>query len=132
LRIWGKGRDARDEFAVLTEPTERALADYLATRGPLQPSDPLFVGVGRHRGGQRLSRRNIRRRVTFYLEKAGLKRARISAHSLRHSFVTLAIEGGASIVQTQTAARHRSVQTTLVYFHEHTRLTDPVEDRIEI
>jgi len=132
LRIWGKGRATRDEFVVLTEPTERAIEDYLTTRGALQPSDPLFAGLRRRAGSLRLSRRTIRRRVTHHLEKAGVKRARISAHSLRHSFVTLAIEGGASILQAQTAARHRSIQTTLVYFHEHARLKDPVEDRIEI
>lgn len=132
LRIWGKGRAERDEFVVLTEPTERAIADYLATRGPLGPSDPLFASQGGRNGGGRLSRRTIRRRVTYYMQKVGVKRARVSAHSLRHSFVTLAIEGGASILQAQTAARHRSIQTTLVYFHEHGRLADPVEDKIRI
>ena len=132
LRIWGKGRATRDEFVVLTEPTERAIAAYLETRGPLPASAPLFAGLGGSNWGRRLSRRTIRRRVTYYLEQTGVKRPRVSAHSLRHSFVTLAIEGGASILQAQTAARHRSIQTTLVYFHEHARLSDPVEDKIHI
>ncbi len=136
LRVWGKGRDARDEFVVLTEPAERALLDYLACRGAegLRPDAPLFVRYSPLHGwtDERLSTRHIRRRITMYMQKAGIKTAKTTAHSLRHSFVTLAIEGGASLLEAQTAARHRSIQTTLIYFHEHGRLENPVEDRIEI
>jgi len=132
LRIWGKGRDERDEFVVLAEPAEQALLEYLACRGRLEPIDPLFARVGNHKSPQRLSTRHIRRRITYYLERAGVKTAKTTAHSLRHSFVTLAIEGGASLVEAQAAARHRSIQTTMIYFHEHGRLEHPVEDKIEI
>jgi len=137
LHIWGKGRDERDEFVVLAEPTERALLEYLGCRKDLRPEAPLFAKVGAHkRDGKkddgRLSTRHIRRRVTHYMELAGVKTDKTSPHSLRHSFVTLAIEGGASLLEAQTAARHRSIQTTMIYFHEHGRLENPVEDRIEI
>jgi integrase/recombinase XerD len=134
LRIWGKGRDSRDEFVVLAEPTERALQEYLALRGEPHPSEPLFVKGSEQdlNGNPRLSTRHIRRRITYYLKKAGVKTAKTSAHSLRHSFVTLAIEGGASLLEAQAAARHRSIQTTMIYFHEHGRLENPVEDRIKI
>lgn len=134
LRIWGKGRDARDEFIVLTEPAERALLEYLACRGELRPEDPLFVRYSPLHSwtNERLSTRHIRRRITYYMKKAGIKTDKTTVHSLRHSFVTLAIEGGASLLEAQTAARHRSIQTTLIYFHEHGRLENPVEDRIKI
>jgi hypothetical protein len=46
--------------------------------------------------------------------------------------VTLAIQSGASIVEAQIAARHRSIETTRVYFHEHDRLESPPEDKIVI
>lgn len=134
LRIWGKGRDARDEFVVLAEPTEQALREYLSCRGQPAPHDPLFIKGSKCDldGNPRLSTRHIRRRITHYLKKAGVKTVKTSAHSLRHSFVTLAIEGGASLLEAQTAARHRSIQTTMLYFHEHGRLENPVEDRIKI
>lgn len=132
LHIWGKGRDERDEFVVLAEPTERALLEYLARRKNPAPEEPLFAKVGPHKGDGRLSTRHIRRRVTHYMKLAGVKTEKTSPHSLRHSFVTLAIEGGASLLEAQTAARHRSIQTTMIYFHEHGRLENPVEDRIEI
>jgi len=134
LRIWGKGRDARDEFVVLAEPTEQALLEYLQERGNPAPSEPLFVKGSQYalHGSLRLSTRHIRRRITHYFQKAGVKTTKTSAHSLRHSFVTLAIEGGASLLEAQAAARHRSIQTTMIYFHEHGRLENPVEDRIKI
>ena len=134
LRIWGKGRDSRDEFVVLAELTEQPLMEYLASRGQPGPSEPLFIKGSEYdlNGNPRLSTRHIRRRITYYLEKAGVKTAKTSVHSLRHSFVTLAIEGGASLLEAQAAARHRSIQTTMIYFHEHGRLENPVEDRIKI
>ncbi len=132
LRVLGKGRDSRDEFVVLSALTRGIVEEYLEARGRVRGSDPLFVGLGPHNYGGRLSTRTVHRRVTHYLEAAGVKTDKISPHSLRHSFVTLAIEGGATLVEAQAVARHRSVQTTMVYFHEHGRLNDPVEDRIQI
>jgi len=132
LRVLGKGRDARDEFVVLSELTRDILQSYLDARGAAQKNDPLFTSLGiRNRNG-RLSTRTVHRRVTGYMNAAGIKTDKISPHSLRHSFVTLAIEGGATLVEAQAAARHRSVQTTMVYFHEHGRLRNPIEDRIQI
>lgn len=137
LRVLGKGRDARDEFVVLSEPTVQALLSYLACRkgskkGLLSPREPLFVGVGGSNKHKRLTTRQINRRVNYYLKKAGVKTRKISPHSLRHSFVTLAIQSGASIVEAQIAARHRSIETTRTYFHEHDRLEAPIEDKIKI
>jgi site-specific recombinase XerD len=132
LRVFGKGRDERDEFVVLTDPVVQAIGEYLATRLPLTRSDPLFIGIGGRNRGGRLTTRSISRQVNRYMIKARVKSEKVSPHSLRHSFVTLAIQSGASIVEAQVAARHRSIETTRVYFHEHDRLEAPVEDRIEI
>ncbi len=132
LRIWGKGRDERDEFVVLAEPTVQALEEWLAARGGAKSSDPLFIGVRARNKGGRLTTRQVNRIINRYLIKTGLKSEKISPHSLRHSFVTLAIQGGASIIEAQIAARHRSIETTRVYFHEHDRLESPTEDKILI
>lgn len=132
LRIWGKGRDERDEFVVLAEPTVQALEEWLAARGGAKPSDPLFIGVRARNKGGRLTTRQVNRIINRYLIKTGLKTEKISPHSLRHSFVTLAIQSGASIIEAQIAARHKSIETTRVYFHEHDRLESPTEDKILI
>jgi Phage integrase family len=52
---------------------------------------------------------------------------RLTPHGLRHSFITLAIKGGASIAQTQAAARHQDPRTTIRYAHELIRAR-PVND----
>lgn len=44
--------------------------------------------------------------------------AALSPHSLRHSFITLALRGGASLPMVQAAARHASPQTTMRYAHD--------------
>ncbi len=142
LRVLGKGRDERDEFVVLSEVAEAALMDYLNCRNALKSSSPLFIrNTAQSRPSKpgntqqveaRVSVRHIRRRVTGYFTKVGVKTPKTTVHSLRHSFVTLAIQGGASIIEAQAAARHRSVQTTMIYFHEHGRLDNPIEDRIKI
>jgi integrase/recombinase XerC/integrase/recombinase XerD len=132
LRVFGKGRDERDEFVVLTDPAIHAIQDFLSVRRALKPHEPLFIGLGGRNYGKRLTTRTISRQVNAYMMKSGIKNKKISPHSLRHSFVTLAIQSGASIVEAQVAARHRSIETTRVYFHEHDRLDAPVEDKIEI
>jgi integrase/recombinase XerC/integrase/recombinase XerD len=142
LRVMGKGRDERDEFVVLSEATVEALMEYLNVRGDLQSKSPLFsqssaleqpAKASKNKKGElRISVRHIRRRVTDYFKRAGVKTPKTTVHSLRHSFVTLAIQGGASIMEAQAAARHRSIQTTMIYFHEHGRLDNPIEDRIKI
>jgi len=132
LRVLGKGRDARDEFVVLSQLTHGILNDYLEARGRLRGNQPLFCSMSNRNRDKRLCTRTVHRRVTHYMERAGVKTGKVSPHSLRHSFVTLAIEGGATLVEAQAAARHRSVQTTMVYFHEHGRLSNPVEDKINI
>jgi integrase/recombinase XerC/integrase/recombinase XerD len=132
LRVRGKGRDALDEFVVLNEITRDVILKYLENKDSEDKNTPLFSSVGIRNSGGRLSTRTVHRRVSYYMEKAGVKTDKVSPHSLRHSFVTLAIEGGATLVEVQAAARHRSLQTTMGYFHEHGRLNDPIEDRIKI
>jgi integrase/recombinase XerC/integrase/recombinase XerD len=132
LRVFGKGRDERDEFVVLTDPVIQAIQDFLTSRKDPKPHEPLFIGLGGRNHGKRLTTRTISRQVHRHMIQSGVKNKKTSPHSLRHSFVTLAIQGGASIVEAQVAARHRSIETTRVYFHEHDRLDAPVEDKIKI
>jgi integrase/recombinase XerC/integrase/recombinase XerD len=132
LRVFGKGRDERDEFVVLTDPVIQAIQDFLTSRKDPKPHEPLFIGLGGRNHGKRLTTRTISRQVNRHMIQCGVKNKKTSPHSLRHSFVTLAIQSGASIVEAQVAARHRSIETTRVYFHEHDRLDAPVEDKIKI
>jgi integrase/recombinase XerD len=131
LWIHGKGRDEKDNFVVLTPETHEPILDYISTRNAVNSDDPLFVSHSNRGRGKRLTTRTIRQVVQCYLKKAGLKTDKTSAHSLRHTFVTLAVENGASLPQVQASARHVSPQTTMRYFHNRDRLVNAAEKVIK-
>ena len=56
----------------------------------------------------------------------------VGAHTLRHTGCTLAIEGGATIQQVQTHARHKNIETTMVYVHQRDRLANSAADFIDL
>lgn len=55
----------------------------------------------------------------------------LTPHGLRHSFVTLALRGGAPLTRVQAAARHKSPQTTMRYAHEQDELDDNAVDYVK-
>lgn len=129
LYVQGKGRDAKDDFVVLPATTADVLYRYLTGRGATRPADPLFVGAGNRNRG-RLTTRTVRRILTAAFVRAGVKTAKISAHSTRHTSITLALTAGATIQEAQALARHASIATTTIYAHNLDRLKAGTEDRI--
>lgn len=83
-------------------------------------TDPLFISLGHQCCGERLSRRGIRYLVDHYLNGADLKHQpgrKISAHSLRHTAGTLAVQNGVSLRQVQELLGHADLRTTAIYTH---------------
>lgn len=113
-RVRGKGRVERE--APLTEPAARALETYLAERAaagvPLEPAGPVFLNA---RGG-RLSDRSVRRVLDRWIRKAAIAR-RVSPHTLRHTFATHLLAGGADLRAIQELLGHKSLSTTQKYTH---------------
>ncbi|MBQ3456960.1 MAG: tyrosine-type recombinase/integrase, partial [Synergistaceae bacterium] len=54
----------------------------------------------------------------------------LTAHSLRHSAITIALMGGMSLQDTQSFARHQNLSTTLIYAHDVNRLKSMCEATI--
>jgi tyrosine recombinase XerC len=112
LRVTGKGRKTR--LVPVGEPAQRALRRYLETaRRALEPRPDeraLFVS----RRGRRLSPSDVRRRLEKWVREAALA-GHISPHTLRHSFATHLLEGGADLRSIQDLLGHASVSTTQVY-----------------
>lgn len=118
LRVLGKGR--KERVGLLGGPALDALAEYLTRARPVlvgsvrdRPDDgALFVNA---RGG-RLGVRGLRHRVSLLLRRAGLAEG-ASVHTLRHSFATHMLDGGADLRVVQELLGHASLATTQVYTH---------------
>lgn len=122
LNIQGKGRDSKDDFVVLVDATLYPLRKYLDSRGPLTEKAPLFISTSNGTGGQPLKERTIRYIIKNTLRRINIDDRRYSAHSLRHTAVSLSIRNGASLVQAQAMARHSNPKTTMIYFHNLDRI----------
>jgi site-specific recombinase XerD len=113
LRVTGKGNKVR--LSPIGEPAQRALRAYLATaRRALGPPPEAEVALFVSRRGRRLSPSDVRRRLDKWMREAALA-GRISPHTLRHSFATHLLEGGADLRSIQELLGHASVSTTQIY-----------------
>jgi site-specific recombinase XerD len=118
IRVIRQGRSERYE-AVSPGAGAAAQSNAQGWFGPVGlDRDALFVN---HYGG-RLSVRGIQKAVKRYARAAGL-RPDFHTHTLRHSFATHMLAGGAEIRALQEMLGHASIQTTQIYTHvEHSRL----------
>jgi len=114
VRVRGKGRVERD--VPITNHGTEALKQYLESRRAagenLGSDDPVFLNT---RGG-RLSDRSMRRIVDKWVNKAAIQ-ANVSPHTLRHSFATHLLAGGADLRAIQELLGHKSLSTTQKYTH---------------
>lgn len=104
---------------------------YLALRESREKDEPLFTSLSNKSYGRRLTTRSLRRIAKGALRKAGFDDPRLTAHSMRHSAITLALLGGASLQQAQALARHSNINTTLLYSHNIDRVNNAAEFAIE-
>jgi len=104
LRIVRKG--GKQATIPLALRTARALDLYIGERA----TGPIFLGAA----GGRLDRYAADRTVKRLARRAGITK-RISPHSLRHSFITAALDAGVPLRDVQEAASHADPRTTMRY-----------------
>jgi tyrosine recombinase XerC len=112
LRVTGKGQKTR--IVPMGEPAQRALERYLGHARPALATDPNEPALFLSRSGKRLSTSDIRRRLDKWVREAAVA-GHVSPHTLRHSFATHMLEGGADLRSIQELLGHSSVSTTQVY-----------------
>lgn len=120
LYIQGKGRDDKDNFVKLTEDVYQILLKYLETRNTTTLQDknnPLFTTFKRDGKEIRMKTAVIRTMVKDAFRGIGLDSRAFSAHSTRHSFATLSLIQGASILEVKESLRHSSITSTEIYAH---------------
>ena len=130
LLVQGKGRDEKDNFVLLTDKTYLPIADYLATRGPVTGSEPLFTSTSNNSNGDSLTTRSISYMAKEGLKAIGLNEKAFTAHSLRHTTAVNILRAGGSLETAQFTLRHSNPATTQIYtatLNEERRLSNSGE-----
>lgn len=117
LYIQGKGRDEKTDYIKISQPVEKAIRAYLTARGRVAEDAPLFASTSHNNQGERMTTRSISGIVKERLKEAGYDSSRLTAHSLRHTAVTLSLLAGKEITEVQQFARHANIATTMIYNH---------------
>lgn len=107
IRVRGKGN--KERIVLLTVPAMNALLEHIQFR---PAHGPLFL----NRSGKRLSPLTVQRTVREVGKRAGLS-AKVTPHSLRHSFATHMLERGADVRVLQELLGHSNLATTQIYTH---------------
>ena len=130
LYIQGKGENSKNNYVVLYPSVINALQNYFVKRGA-KAGEPLFTSTSNHNSNGRVTTRTVQRIVKGLYADNGIVSDNITTHSTRHTAVTLSILNGADITQAQAMARHKNINTTMIYFHNLNRLEDNAESKLE-
>ena len=111
VRVEGKG--GRTRVVPAGEPAWKALDAYLS-RGRPALADGGEPALFLSKSGRRLSTSDVRRRLRVSTRRVALESG-VSPHTLRHSFATHLLEGGADLRAIQELLGHASISTTQTY-----------------
>jgi integrase/recombinase XerD len=118
IRVVGKGN--KERIVPVGAKAVQAIDAYLLNGRDLYPQGPLFLS----KRGKPLERTYVWRLIKQYAKQVGIQK-NISPHTLRHSFATHLLEGGADLRVIQEMLGHASIGTTERYTHVcQTKLQD--------
>lgn len=126
-----RGKGGRERMVPLSEPARAAVADYLPLRAHFLPKDASSPYLFPSRSAEgHLTRQRFGQMLKTLAVEAGLGRAAVSPHVLRHAFATHLLNHGADLRSVQAMLGHADISTTQIYTHVlDERLRALVEDK---
>ena len=114
IRVIGKG--SKERLVPISQRAIRELEFWFADRNVMniKPGEENYVFLNRR--GHHLTRTMVLIMIKKYAQQAGIRKT-ISPHTLRHSFATALLEGGADLRSIQAMLGHESIVTTEIYTH---------------
>ncbi len=109
------GKRNRERIVPFGEKANELLTEYInifRVKQKNSGSNILFLGSS----GKKVSRSTVWKHIKVYAAQAGIKND-IGPHTLRHSFATHLLEGGADLRSIQELLGHRDISTTQIYTH---------------
>jgi len=130
LKILGKGHTDKDNYIKVIPAVYEVIQDYLKTRDNIKPTDALFTSTSNRALNKRITKQSISQIIKNRLRQAGYNSPSLTAHSLRHTSITLLLNAGADIYTAQMHARHQDPKTTEIYAHKNIKETAHTEQDV--
>jgi integrase/recombinase XerC len=115
-RVLVRGKGDKEREVPLSDPSREAVRAWIEAGRPVLAAEAVSSALFFNLRGAQVGPRDVRRLVGRYGE-ATLAGRRVTPHTLRHSFATHLLEGGADIRAVQELLGHASVATTQRYTH---------------
>ncbi len=109
-----RGKGSKERMVPLSEPARDAIAQWKLVRQDLK--NP-WLFPSRRNVGKPLTRANVFTILALVADHAGIERARVSPHVLRHSFASHLLAHGADLRSVQQMLGHADIATTEIYTH---------------
>ena len=114
IKVLGKG--SKERIVLFGSHAGTALHHYIRNARPKLLNGKKSAALFINRRGSRFTPRSVERMIVRYSQKAGINK-KVTPHTLRHSFATHLLSGGADLRMVQELLGHVSLSTTQVYTH---------------
>lgn len=116
LFVQAKGKKSKDDAIEVPNDVAALINIYLSRRKKSFPASPLLTSHSHRVSDERMTTRAMRYRVHHWLSEAGIERADISPHSLRHTAAKLWLERDKlTVEEVKAKMRHGMIATTKIY-----------------